>query len=309
MAHLVKLSDYVSRYQIDLNHYSSQFTRMKKERWYYIKAEWEQAQNRLEEIEPDEAPQQKLLNKWLQHPIWNSIKSWKIKEAPFLEKDDFRSLDDSLQKKRQEYLNSVFESQITWASSSLGERSNLDEGFFQDKWLKQFCIDIPENYFLFYEPIFYLKNAEIEFEILLISPTEILCLTILNGEDLSVFEASSERFWIEYIHKKRKKRLSPLLELTRMEKIVQQIIKQKNLHTEIRKVVLSPNSIIDNKLKGSKVEFVDKRNFKLWKEKLIKHPSPLKKSQFQITSTLLSYCQTKVMEDGEEVEEITETEK
>ncbi|KGA98761.1 hypothetical protein BALCAV_0202315 [Alkalihalobacillus alcalophilus ATCC 27647 = CGMCC 1.3604] len=205
MAHLVKLSDYVSRYQIDLNHYSSQFTRMKKERWYYIKAEWEQAQNRLEEIEPDEAPQQKLLNKWLQHPIWNSIKSWKIKEAPFLEKDDFRSLDDSLQKKRQEYLNSVFESQITWASSSLGERSNLDEGFFQDKWLKQFCIDIPENYFLFYEPIFYLKNAEIEFEILLISPTEILCLTILNGEDLSVFEASSERFWIEYIHKKEKK--------------------------------------------------------------------------------------------------------
>jgi hypothetical protein len=44
VTHLVKLEDYISRYQFDLNRYPSQFTRMKKERWSYVKSEWEQLQ-------------------------------------------------------------------------------------------------------------------------------------------------------------------------------------------------------------------------------------------------------------------------
>ena len=41
MAQLVKLQDYISRYQIDLARYPTQFVRLKKNQWGRIKRQWE----------------------------------------------------------------------------------------------------------------------------------------------------------------------------------------------------------------------------------------------------------------------------
>ena len=41
MAQLVKLQDYVSRYQKDLKRYPTQFVRLKKIQWDRMKEEWE----------------------------------------------------------------------------------------------------------------------------------------------------------------------------------------------------------------------------------------------------------------------------
>lgn len=41
MAQLVKLQDYISRYQIDLARYPTQFVRLKKSQWERIKRQWE----------------------------------------------------------------------------------------------------------------------------------------------------------------------------------------------------------------------------------------------------------------------------
>jgi len=41
MAQLVKLQDYISRYQIDLARYPTQFVRLKKNQWERIKRQWE----------------------------------------------------------------------------------------------------------------------------------------------------------------------------------------------------------------------------------------------------------------------------
>jgi len=41
MAQLVKIQDYISRYQIDLARYPTQFVRLKKGQWERIKRQWE----------------------------------------------------------------------------------------------------------------------------------------------------------------------------------------------------------------------------------------------------------------------------
>ena len=42
MAQLVKLQDYVSRYQVDLKRYPTQFVRLKKQQWDRTKEEWKE---------------------------------------------------------------------------------------------------------------------------------------------------------------------------------------------------------------------------------------------------------------------------
>ena len=41
MAQLVKLQDYISRYQIDLARYPTQFVRLKKSQWERVKYQWQ----------------------------------------------------------------------------------------------------------------------------------------------------------------------------------------------------------------------------------------------------------------------------
>ncbi|GAF64248.1 hypothetical protein BTS2_1140 [Bacillus sp. TS-2] len=301
MAHLVKLSDYVSRYALDLNHYPSQFTRFKKERWYYLKKQWEQTQGIS--IDDDDFFEEETNALTIWQTLKNKIMKRKVKADDLYELERDERTQKTLADLRNEFLQTIFESQVMWASSSLGEKSNLDEHYLKNEWLYFFCVTVPENYFLFFEPIVYIKNAELQLDIVLISPSEVLCITVLPGQELSVFEASSERFWIEYINKKREKRLSPLLSLTRMEKVIRQIcLEEGKTNVPIRKMVLSPNSLIDNKIQGTKVEFIDKRNFSTWKEKLTKQPSPVKHDQLKLTELLLSYCQTKLAEE-EDLEE------
>ncbi|WP_088103873.1 hypothetical protein [Halalkalibacter urbisdiaboli] len=306
MAHLIKLEDYISRYQYDLNRYPSQFTRMKKERWYYLKSEWEQAQSEAtlseqtmwhgEDLEPEAGFFSQALYR---------IKNWKRHKKDDMlneyEKMDHQLANVSLERLRAQFLNELFYSQLRWASSSLMEESTLHPRYKQDTWLRFFSLQIPDNYFLMYKPVFFIKKAPIDLDILLISPTELICLTILEGDELSVFEASSDRFWIEFVEKTRKKRISPLLSLSRMTGVVKPLLKEAGIHFPVRSVVLCPNSIIDNKVQGVRAEFIDKRTFEAWKEKQKKHPSPLKHDQLKVTSLLLSHCQTNAHQREQEV--------
>ena len=41
MAQLVKLQDYISRYEVDLTRYPTQFIRLKKGQWERVKDQWQ----------------------------------------------------------------------------------------------------------------------------------------------------------------------------------------------------------------------------------------------------------------------------
>lgn len=285
-----------------MNRYPSQFTRMKRERWYYVKSQWQQQQveNKREHQMNDEVE-----DDWFEEQsnifsqALNRVRAFYQKRtSPFEREADLvvketsseANLPPTLEALREHFLEEIFQSQLRWASSSLVDVSTLHPRYQYDEWLRFFALRLPDNYFLMYKPVFFIKNAPIELEIMLISPTELSCITILEGQEHSVFEATSERFWIEYVDKTRKKRLSPFVSLGHMTGVVSQLMKDANLSFPIRKVVLAPMSVIDNKVQGAKVDFVDKRNFQAWHEKLQRHPSPLKKDQVLTAQALLKHC-------------------
>ncbi|MEB1807859.1 MAG: NERD domain-containing protein [Bacillaceae bacterium] len=309
MAHLIKLEDYISRYQFDMQRYPTQFTRMKKERWYYLKNEWEQLQypNPNEDILQVKMPAEESSS---QANIFKStvqkLKRWnfflKDKEEEDVEVIEIAGDEEeenrlplkakNLEHLKKLFLDDLYQSQIMWASSSLLERSYLNPKYKYDQQLRFFAQQVPDNFFLMYSPVFWIKQAPVDMDIVLISPSEIQCITVLEGSEHSVFEASSDRFWVELVHKKERKLLSPIVAANRMASIIKDILQENNCEFPIKRTVLSKDCIIDYKGQGLKVELVDKRSFSQWHEKLKKHPSPIKSQQLKVAKLLLDHCHT-----------------
>ncbi len=270
---------------------------MKKERWYYLKNEWEQAQQEDEahamewREELEEKEEKGLLVKAFERVAWWKGKDegeHKVEYAPSQEQLRMKTM--TLAELKHSFLEDLYLSQLRWASSSLLEESTLHPRYKRDEWLRFLTQQLPDNYFLMYKPVFHIKQAPIDLDVILISPAEIILITLIEGHEHSVFEASADRFWTEYVNKTRRKRLSPLLSMTRMSGVVEWMLEQQQFSFPIRRIVLSPNSLIDNKVNGVNVQFVDKRIFNTWHEQMKRQPSPLKHDQMKVTSLLFRYC-------------------
>lgn len=302
MSHLIKLEDYISRYQFDIFRYPNQFTRLKKERWESVRAEWANRRNiknfHVEQLKDEEQEKEtniivKTFKKLKKLPFFNNEQT----DAEVAQFDPYQ-YDPILRAKTYEELKSVFmdeifQSQLRWASSSVLEKSYLNPRYKYDTKLKFFATQIPDNYLLMYRPVFFIKHARIDMDVILISPTEVYCITMLDGTDHSIFTVTQERFWVETVDTDVRKVISPMIQLNRMAKIVSDILKENDLKVPVKKVLLSPLSYLDNQVKGLTTELVDRRNFEQWKEKIRRHPSPIKKDQLNVAKVLLDQCQTK----------------
>ncbi|MGO4890070.1 nuclease-related domain-containing protein [Anaerobacillus sp. MEB173] len=297
MAHLIKLDDYVSRYQFDIYRYPSQYTRLKKERWERLKGEWENA-HQLPKVEKaiigDQVDWSEQKEGFFKRTL-NKLK--KISKKNRLEDsandvESYRFKFKSMEEVKKVFLEELFEFQLKWASSSVVEISHIDPRYYVDEQLKFFAQRIPDNYFLLYCPVFKVKNAPVELDIIIVGPTEIWCITILEGSEHSIFQGSSDRFWLEFVGEEQKRLLSPLVAVNRMSSIIQPIIKAAELEIPIKRAVVSPQCLIDCQTQGLAVQFIDKRNFQEWVEKLVKNPTPIKHVQLKAAQLLLSHCQT-----------------
>src|SRR5690625_915431 len=159
MAQLIKLQDYISRYEVDMFKYPSQFIRLKKEHYDKIFDEWQ---------------------KELEH-------------ASFEEGDIILSLPTNELELKQKFLNNIFPFQLKWASSTISEVSFLDKTYEGDERLKYYLQRFPDTYLLMYEPIFKLKQAVIDGEVIIITPFEIMCITELNAEESTHFQQIDDR--------------------------------------------------------------------------------------------------------------------
>ncbi|WP_062047676.1 nuclease-related domain-containing protein [Bacillus sp. JCM 19034] len=291
MAHLIKLKDYTSRYQYDIQRYPSQYTRYKKERWYYLKTEWEQWQFQSDE------DKQELAEKTSLQTVYNKLmKIFRVNQ------NDNHKQERTFEQLKKQYTDELFQIQIKWATSMKEGERKIDEDFEKDEWLRFFTQQIPDSYFLMYHPVFFHKKAEVDLDIVLISPTEIMCITVLNGKEHSIFEARTGRYWFEYVEQTRRQRINPLISLKRMRVVIEERLKEENIAFPIKSIVLCRNGMIDYKLHGLNVTFVDKRDFQKWVEKIQSHPTPIKHSQVQIATLLLGDCVNKNRDENKEVE-------
>ncbi|QCS51656.1 NERD domain-containing protein [Priestia flexa] len=306
MAQLIKIQDYLSRYERDLYHYSSQFTRVKQHNWEKAK---DYFYNGEEEIQLDDIDESPTSEPSLFRKVKSFFKKDEVAETDKeymeveIEKEAEENFDaenltafvtepKSLQDLKVLFLENVFQMQMRWATSTLFELSNADKRYFYDEKLQYFLKSFPDTFLLMYKPVFLVKKAPVEAEVILITPTETICIAMVEGKNGSVFQYSKENFWTELIGKDKKKVLNPVLGLNRTEQLVKSLYQSHNIDRPIRKILLSRNGFFDSPTEPYQIDFIDKRNYEEWFYNLRRLSAPLKFNQLQAAEALLKHSQS-----------------
>ncbi|WP_432358019.1 nuclease-related domain-containing protein [Sporosarcina sp. UB5] len=308
MAQLVKLLDYVSRYESDLSRYPTQYIRLKNAQWERMKTQWEHGVD-LSDRTPihEETEEQAEEGKWYT-PLTRLFGSRKGRadEEELLEtnndgQDDVNGLDfnphiiynpETVMELRKLYLDQLFHFQLKWASSTMMEKSNLDAAFMRDSLLRSFTQQLPDSYLLFYYPILKVKKAPVELDIILITPIECFCITVLEAENAAAFIGDGDRFWTKKYGEMESRVLNPLIGLTRMEKIVSGIFAAKEVDFPIKKMVISRNGYIDYPGVPFDTHIIDRRTYEDWFASIRKSTVPMKFNQFKAAQSILDIGQT-----------------
>ena len=305
MAQLVKLLDYISRYENDLTRYPNQFLRLKRYQWDRMKVQWEAGSNHSmwEEIPEEEEKEKKGLSSFFR--FWESRseeQELEEKKSDVAEEEEDFGFSpnivytpDTIEQLRKLYLDQLFHFQIKWASSTLMDKSRVDPKYMRDSLLRSFTQSLPDSYLLFYHPIIKLQKAPVELDIIIITPIECMCITILEEEDLAAFSGSSDRFWTKRFKEKESKVLNPILSLNRMGKIVGQLLREREIDFPIKKYLISRNGYIDYPTSAFDVKVVDRRAYDTWFSSINSITTPLKFTQFQAAQTILDVGQTTAM--------------
>ncbi|MFS0689168.1 nuclease-related domain-containing protein [Sporosarcina sp. 179-K 8C2 HS] len=310
MAQLVKLLDYVSRYENDLSRYPTQYIRLKTSQWKRMKTQWEHGADLSDwrHIPEETGEQQTEEGKWYS-PLVRLFGNRKVRleeEEPLEigkdgQGDDVGVLDfnpniiyhpENEQQLRTLYLDQLFHFQLKWASSTMLERSNLDAGFMRDSLLRSFTQQLPDSYLLFYYPILKVKKAPVELDIILITPIECLCITVLEAESAAAYIGNGDRFWTKKFGDQESRVLNPLIGLTRMEKIVSGIFAANEVDFPIKKLIISRNGYIDYPGLPYDTDIVDRRTYENWFASLRKSTVPMKYNQFKAAQSILDNGQT-----------------
>ncbi|WP_338449151.1 nuclease-related domain-containing protein [Niallia oryzisoli] len=304
MGQLIKLQDYTSRYEQNIFHYPTRFVTLKKQQWEKLQHNWENPRDEIllsqtAELTIEEKPH--LLNKI--KTLFNRRNASETiqKENGKLAAEEPTEIDhfsvkiyhaENVEELKQQFLNQLFDFQLKWATSTLTEKSNMNKRFFFDEHLRFFLQRFPDTYLLLYRPIFLLKKASIEVESILISPTEVWCITFLEDHDSAVFIGSNQKFWDVRTNRNVKKIVNPLIAANRTETIVKKIFQLHDIDLPIHKVILSRNGFIDYPLPPYDATLIDKRNYEEWFASLRRLRSPLKSIQLKGAKALLDYTQT-----------------
>ncbi|MFZ0368245.1 MAG: NERD domain-containing protein [Halobacillus sp.] len=288
MGQLIKLQDYISRYETDIFQYPRQFIELKKENWSKTKRAFEQG--RLEkkeekEIEPEKKPQRG----------WRRL-LFRFKENEKHEKEinieNETSPPETIQEVKQKFLDQLISFQLKWASTTLQEKSFLDRTYQENEKLKFFLQRFPDTYFIMYHPVVKVRNATMESEVILIGPLGIEIIYYLHLPGTENILPSSDHSW-NALHKEgSSKVINPLLSLKRTETFVKSVLKTYEIDFPLRKVVLAPDITFQSFQEPYDTDFVDKQRYEEWMYNKRNITSPLKHKQLKTAEALLKHCQT-----------------
>jgi len=310
MGQLIKLQDYVSRYEQDIYRYPTQFVRLKKQQWskLYEAFQLGALQDMLQEEEAEtwieEKPSlfEKLKNvvkrsEQKKEPEENVAKETKRNHRS--EEDLFFSMNmvpDSEEALKIAFLNQLFYFQMKWATTTIRERSLVDRAYYRNEKLKLLLQRLPDTYLVLFEPVFRINKAPILLDTIIITPTDVWCVTFLEELDLSVYEGNNDKFWVRRHHESKERRvLNPIISLQRTEKIIRKLFQLYSVEMPIKKAVISRTSYIEYTLGMNDLFILDKKSFPKWFEMMRKSSSPIKHQQIKGAEVLLNYSQTTSM--------------
>ena len=290
MAQLIKIQDYITRYEWDTFRYPTQYIRLKRESWDRLYDRWT---NPEENMPPEEAsyPEEtatifsKLKNKLLRKAVYSET----IQEE---ESSEAEELPESEQELKQEFLDNLLNFQMKWATSTVTHKSIVAKKYYSDSLLKYLLQRFPDTYFIMYYPIFSIRQAPVEGDIILISPVEIEVIQFVELEEEAVLMAGEERTWHVESPVENRKILNPLISLKRTEKLVKSILATKDISLPIKKVVLSRTNPIYFASEPYQTRIIGSTNYIDWFNEKRSFQSPLKNIQIKAAEVLLSYCQS-----------------
>ncbi|MFG6116674.1 NERD domain-containing protein [Halobacillus sp. MO56] len=283
MAQLIKLQDYISRYETDMYKYPGQYIRAKKKHWETMKQKWTEQRLGLEQPPPpsdkDEPP-----SKWKR--LFKRQDKEETTQDPSPEPPT--SLDDG----KQIFLDNLFSVQLKWATSTLWEKSFLDPDYKHDKQLKYFLQRFPDTFLIMYEPLVKIKQAPMEINTILIGPIGIEIIHFMEASANSVIVTEDNRTWYIKDEHSSSKIISPLIALNRSETYVKSVLSKYGIDFPYSKVILAPENEFKSTNENFHTSYIGKVEYQKWFEEKRKLRSPLKHSQLKAAEALVKHSQT-----------------
>ncbi len=273
--------------------YPSQFIRLKQDNWKKLHYLWSN-QEPISNITMEEESPKK--NKW------NFLRK-REKETFFDESEREETLPNTEEGLKHYFLDYIVQFQFKWATSTLSNVSFVERKYHTDELLHYFLKRFPDTYLLMYYPIFEIRNAPVEGEIMLISPIGIEIIYVLEESPNTIISASDERSWVFDNGDQTTKKLSPIFALKRTEKIIKGIMEKHHISFPIHKVVLSRTNLINCLSAPYKTRIVGKHEYDSWFQEKRSLISPLKNGQLKSAEALLKHCQSSYVKRPEWEEE------
>lgn len=302
MGQLVKLQDYISRYEHDVYRYPSRFVRLKKKEWEKLVHNWDQEEPEditlLNEEEPSDYSLIKRLRLFFSRKkhedqdlmLMKELQDeWEKESSELISFQEQRPQIEDIEGLKQYFLDQLCVYQLKWASSTIMAASYLDARYKHDQQLKYLLQRFPDNMLVFYQPIFLIRKAPFESETLLLTPTGLWCVHFLEEEENAVFVGSKDHFWTKKGTSQEKKVLNPMLALDRTEKVLRDIFQKKEISFPIKRAVLCRNGYIDYPNSPIGVELLEKRNVTEWFQKMRSERAPIKSTQLKAAKALLDF--------------------
>lgn len=286
MAQLLKLEDYISRYEMNPFHYPSQYIRLKRDNWNKVYSKWEK-ENEQERFfhEMGHSFQEQSSFKW---------NPFQKKDIPF--EEEFIPFQRQLPRTKEEliryFLDKLFPFQMKWATSTVSQISFIDSKYNDDQVLKYFLQRLPDIYLLMYYPVFLVKKAPIEGEIILISPIGLEIISLMNERSDATIVVGDDRTWAIETEDETKRIISPIIALKRTEQIVKSILNKNNLDFPIKKKIISQTSNFLYVEEPYNVRLIGQLQYEGWLKEKRMFSSPLKHEQLRVVEVLLAHCQT-----------------
>ncbi|HLQ74336.1 MAG TPA: NERD domain-containing protein [Bacillota bacterium] len=286
MAQLIKLKDCISRYEWNTYRYSSQFIRLKQEQWGKLYNQWQDESELTEPVIEEEHEEQSTFDKF------KSIFKKNKASTEVIQEQEEQILPETELQLRHYFLDKLFPFQLKWATSTVSDVSFVYQQYERDETLKFFLQRLPDIYLLMYYPIFNIKKAPVDAEIILISPVSIEVIYLLESDEQATFYATDDRSWTKETPRGEETIISPIISLKRTEKIIESIMKKHDVSFKINKVILSRKNDINYYTEPYLTSIIGRSQFEEWLDDKKALSSPLKSQQLKVAEVLLSYCLT-----------------
>lgn len=315
MAQLIKLQDYISRYEQDIYQYPSHYIQLKKKNWELIRLAFDKGESLIAEEEIVEEAETRAKEKSTFLDNLKTLFQRRNKEVMVEEQQEPVMTEEKLFEKSLRhfttepktiedlkilFLDNLFQLQTQWASSTVLTSQAIPYSLYYNEHLKYFLQRFPDNYLLLYNPVLKLKKAPIETDLILISPLETICISIVEGKENGIFQYNQGIFWKYLDGEDEKKIVNPFISLNRTGLIVQKLYERANCDFPVRKVVLNRKGYFDCPIVPHDTMLVDRRNYGEWFEQLRTLTTPLKHRQLKAAKALLTSTQNTLVTKEEE---------